>query len=141
MTERPEITIRHNEDQDRFAVVSLIEDNGLAKNRPDGYVQGKIDQRKIYVAETEGNVVGAIVIDGPHKHGAPRINYIAVDENYRGLGIGRSLILQAEKVLRRMGATRVRLKAQDAKPGLVSFYQGLGFQLVEADGEMQKRLK
>lgn len=140
MKEIPPVTIRDFKQGDRLDVVTLVEENGLVNGHAAGYLQGVIDRRKIFVADSNGSVVGTVVVDGPKKHNTADINYVAVHENFRRLGIGKILVSHAEKILRSMNIKAINLLAHDAKPDLISFYGNLGFVLVTSEGEMVKKL-
>ena len=140
MKEKSPVIVRNFEQCDRLNVVTLIEESGLADGRPSGYLQGVIDKRKIFIAESDGSVVGTVFVDGPKKHRNADINYVAVHEDYRRLGIGKILVSHAERILKSMNIKAINLLAHDAKPELINFYGNLGFVLVTPDGEMVKRL-
>lgn len=141
MQERPSVTIRKFDQKDRLDVVTLVEENGLVDGRAAGYLQGVIDKRKILVADSNGLVVGTVIINGPKKHHMADISYVAVNENFRRFGIGKILVNHAEKILRSMNVRAINLLAHEARPELINFYSNLGFVLVTPEGEMVKRLR
>ena len=141
MTERADITIRKYQNSDRHNVISLIEDSSLTRGHAAGFLLGILERRKILIADTGGNVVGTVIIDGPNKNQQSDIDYVVVHENFRRMGIGKILVTHAEQILRHMGVKKINLIAHQAKPHLINFYQNLGFVLVNADGSMKKKLR
>lgn len=139
--ERPKVIIRKHKDSERLDVVTLVEENKLVDGHVPGYIQGILDKRNVLVAEAEGQVIGTIIIDGPKRNQESDINFVAVHENFRNLGIGKSLVAHAEKILQELNSKKIRLLAHEAKPELINFYRELGFQLVTSDGLMHKKLR
>lgn len=54
--------------------------------------------RRLFIAELDGEVVGGIIADALHELGC-EFNCMAVDLNYRGLGIGSSLVEGAKRII------------------------------------------
>jgi GNAT superfamily N-acetyltransferase len=85
---------------------------------------------EVFVAESGGRVVGwihcpltrSLVIE-PHV----LIQGIVVDEAWRGHGIGRRLMAQAEAYARRQGVGFVRLRSGSQRQAAHAFYEALGY--------------
>jgi predicted GNAT family N-acyltransferase len=76
------------------------------------------------VALDGGRVVGTcrLVLD----EGLARLGRMAVDDDWRGRGVGGALLREAEAQARALGATRIRLHAQLAAHSL---YERGGFEV------------
>jgi len=102
-----------------------------------------------YVAELKEKVIGFIIGDlRGYSHG--HIVSIAVDEQYRGKGIGRCLIETLIEKFKKNGIKIVRLEVAVSNIVAQSIYKKMGFKIVDciekyySDGEdafiMEKRL-
>lgn len=82
------------------------------------------------VAECGGRVVGysvGIVENGERGH----LISIAVEEVYRGRGLGRSLIKEFESRVKALGATRVVLEVSVENSVALSLYERLNYRVVK----------
>lgn len=102
-----------------------------------------------YVAELEEKVVGFIVGDlRSYSHG--HVVSIAVDDQYRGKGIGTCLMKTLVEKFKKMGVKIVRLEVAVSNTAAQSIYKKMGFKIVDcikkyySNGEdaliMEKRL-
>jgi len=85
----------------------------------------------IVVAESGGEVVGvagACVDHGVEQDTYGRITALAVDEKWRGRGIGRFLVEHVERWCRERGADRVTLSSGHHRPESHKFYKALGYE-------------
>jgi len=73
-------------------------------------------------------VVLALFMEGFHGQAEIRIAALAVDENYRGMGIGTRLIEEAILLAREKGYRAVRLEVVDTNPGAYQLYRRMGFE-------------
>jgi mycothiol synthase len=84
------------------------------------------DPKGVLIARIDGVAVGycfaRYIPDGPSK-----ITGLAVLNNYRGMGIGRALLIRGLHYLRQRGADRVQLLV-DLDDSIRSFYEQLGFE-------------
>jgi ribosomal protein S18 acetylase RimI-like enzyme len=78
-----------------------------------------------FVALLGGRVVGSIVAGYDGHRGW--INYLAVEPELRGQGIGRCLLLEAEKELLNLGCPKVNLQIRRENAAAVEFYRRLGY--------------
>jgi predicted N-acetyltransferase YhbS len=71
---------------------------------------------------------------------AIRIARLAVDEEYRGIGLGRLLVRFIISVVQEsiQPITGCRFVVLDAKPGSVAFYESLGFRLLDTQQNRAK---
>jgi RimJ/RimL family protein N-acetyltransferase len=79
----------------------------------------------LMVAEDAGAVVGAIMAGYEGHRGW--IYYLGVRPDRRLKGIGRRLVEEAESRLRTFGCPKVNLMVRHSNPGVVAFYEKLGF--------------
>jgi len=88
------------------------------------------EEAMILVAETDQRVVGYIStwIDREADQGF--IPNLAVDQRWRGNGIGRSLIRRAVAHFREQGVSQVRIETLDQNAAGQELYPSLGFQEV-----------
>lgn len=87
---------------------------------------------KIYVAESGGFVLGyihATDYESTYHEGLKNIMALAVDEKYRGLGVGRKLLLAAEDWARSQGNSGVRLISSFPRTEAHKFYLRCGYML------------
>jgi ribosomal protein S18 acetylase RimI-like enzyme len=68
------------------------------------------------------------------------INYLAVSPDRRRLGIGRELMMAAEKVLAAAGCPKINLQVRSANKEAMDFYRAIGFGVDEVVS-MGKRLQ
>jgi GNAT superfamily N-acetyltransferase len=110
------VTVREARPDERPAVLGVL-DGAMLEVDPDRVAS---DATTTLVAEREGRVLGALVLDGE------AITAVAVRRSRRGQGIGTALVEAA-------GEERGRLVA-GFREGLRPFYESLGFE-VEPTGE------
>ena len=87
-------------------------------------------EKKILVAETQGQVVGYVHLESYDVLYAPHMKNvmgIAVAREFRRQGVGKALLTAGEAWARETGAVAVRLVSGDARKGAHAFYQSLGY--------------
>jgi N-acetylglutamate synthase-like GNAT family acetyltransferase len=84
---------------------------------------------RVWVAERDGCVVGAIVL--VEEGETAEIRSLSVLPTCHRQGVGRTLLAYVETVAREAGHSRVRLYANARLPELVEYYAGLGYAEVE----------
>lgn len=84
----------------------------------------------LLVAKDAGKPVG-YVLALSYLHSG-RIYSLAVDETYRGRGLGARLLKEALKRLDEVGKRRVTLEVRADAAGLIAFYQKAGFREIQA---------
>ena len=101
--------------------------------------EGLLDTHSLTVAEEFGHRVGILWI-GPSrdKRSGPWINDIAIDEQHRGRGFGRELMLEAERMARAAGETSLGLNVFGGNAAAIALYTSLGYK-VDAQ-QMSKQL-
>lgn len=99
---------------------------------------GKQKHDKALVAEVNGKVVGAIWVRimndyGHIDHDTPSLA-MSVYEEYRGGGMGTSLLMQLLSMLKTNGYSKVSLSVQKANYA-VKMYQNAGFRVIGENSE------
>lgn len=97
----------------------------------------------VYVAETSGQVAGWVHVAHYltlESGAAVEIRGLVVDENRRGSGLGRALVLQAEAWARDRGVRVVRVRSNVVRAGAHEFYRRLGYSLVKTQHAFRKSL-
>lgn len=89
------------------------------------------ERRVVLVADRGGTVIGMVTVQlvASTAEGAPSawIEDMVVEERARGGGVGRRLLLAAERWACERGATRLQLLADRANRPALRFYRGLGW--------------
>ncbi len=146
------VTLRTARPADRDAVVELIHRLNLFeadlvgdRRRDYGAAQAYYDelqqrlsrrQGRIVLAEEGGVVVAAMgfsidedaayVTDDVRRHGT--VTDLIVHEDWRGRGVGRLLLQEAERLTREAGLTRLFIGALVANEPACRIYENFGFQ-------------
>lgn len=81
-----------------------------------------------FVAETEGKVIGLLILEFPVGNVA-RVIFIVVDPEYQKLGIGKQLIEHAIDIAKARGVTTLEAMVQQANLKSRDFHEHLGFGL------------
>jgi ribosomal protein S18 acetylase RimI-like enzyme len=82
------------------------------------------------VCEVDGRIVGfcrALRHEGRSKHAA-LIGPLAVDPEFKGRGVARSMMERVIATMKTNGVTRIELMAERDNPRAIAFYEKLGFQ-------------
>ena len=83
----------------------------------------------IFIAEANGQVIGTCALIFEHE-GVYELAKMAVDELWRGSGIGRKILLFTIAEARSMGAHTLRLETSSKLPNAIHLYESVGFQHV-----------
>jgi|SRR5476649_1473766 len=91
-------------------------------------------QRYVLVVEVEEKVCGVVVINliyPIHETGAWCVtSALAIDEIYRGGGIGHKLFSEAERIAIDIGCTQTELSSNESRTKTHNFYQNNGYREV-----------
>ena len=128
---------------DEAAVIALWQACGLVRPqndpRKDIARKLKVNPEWFLVAEgADGRLVG-VVMAGYEGHRG-WINLLAVEPGRQKQGVGRQLLVEAERVLRAAGCPKINLQVRPENKVAVAFYQRLGF-IVEGAISLGKRLE
>jgi ribosomal protein S18 acetylase RimI-like enzyme len=135
------LNIRPYAPADESAVIALWESCGLVRpqNDPRKDIARKlrVNPEWFLVAESDGQIVGAVMAGYEGHRGW--INYLAVAPAARKKGVGRALMLEAERGLQAAGCPKINLQVRPDNPGVIAFYERIGFR-VEGAISLGKRL-
>ncbi|MGV3618359.1 MAG: GNAT family acetyltransferase [Fimbriimonas sp.] len=124
-----EISIRLFRSEDEPAVIDLWRRCGLVVpwNDPHRDIERKLavgpDQ---FLVAVEGDVLMGTLMFGYDGHRG-WLDYLGVDPQRQGKGIGRQLVEDAVGRLREMGCPKVNLQIRSSNSGVIDFYSRLGF--------------
>lgn len=102
-----------------------------------------IKNRLVYVAKSNGEVVGYVVLsvllkEGPgiHQKKLLRLESICVDEAWRGQGIGKTMLGDIRALSKAFGCCQIILGVHPENDRAVSFYQKCGFHIRTVNMDM-----
>ena len=90
-----------------------------------------------WVGLVDGKIVASVMVGYEGHRGW--INYLAVDPDRRGQGLGRRMMESAEERLANLGCPKINLQVRGDNNAVVDFYRSLGYQ-VEDRISLGKRL-
>jgi len=98
-------------------------------NQPEGSEKDELEDSAfhIMVCENDGTVVGVGRLHF-NSEDESQIRYMAVEESYRGRGIGKIVLSKLEEAAKRAGAVRIVLNARETA---VKFYEKAGYQVIK----------
>lgn len=121
--------IRRYRSSDEAAVVRLWRECGLVRpwNDPHKDIQRKLTVQPEFflVGVIEGNVVATAMAGFDGHRGW--VNYLAVAEQHRRLGLGRSLMDRVENLLKDAGCPKLNIQVRSTNAAVVAFYERLGY--------------
>ena len=133
--------IRPFRPEDEAAVIALWQRCGLTRpwNDPHKDIQRKLTtQPELFlVGERDGLLVASVMAGFDGHRGW--VNYLAVDPEQRGQGLGRMLMEQVERSLVELGCPKLNLQVRAGNQAVLAFYERLGYQ-VEPLISLGKRL-
>lgn len=131
MTAVPAARIRPGRPQDLEGILAL--EAGFSSDRMSArtvrYFLSAASAR-VLIADRGGQVAGALILLLRRGSGWARIYSVAVDPQWRSLGLGRRLIDAAESQAQREGRHGMSLEVRIDNAGARSLYQRLGYQEV-----------
>lgn len=89
-----------------------------AENKNAAYIVGEVDEKVIAYA-------GAWI-----SFNEAEVMNVAVDENFRGLGIGKKLFAELIKICKLRGATAITLEVRPSNSAAVKLYESFGLKSV-----------
>ena len=136
------MNIRPFQPADEAAVIEIWRQCDLLRpwNDPHKDVARKLRVRPdlFLVAEIDGQVVGTVMAGYDGHRGW--VNYVGTLPAFRRRGVGRALMLEAEKRLREAGCPKINLQVRSSNRAAVDFYRSVGFAVDEVIS-MGKRLE
>jgi ribosomal protein S18 acetylase RimI-like enzyme len=121
--------IRAFVEADEASVIALWQRCGLLRpwNDPRKDIARKLRvQRELFlVGEIDSRIVAAVMAGYEGHRGW--VNYLAVDPDLRGSGLGRQMMAEAEQRLVALGCPKVNLQVRRGNTDVVAFYARLGY--------------
>ena len=121
--------IRPYEHTDESAVIELWRACELVRpwNDPRKDIARKlrVNPEWFLVVEQTGCIVGSVMVGYEGHRGW--INYLAVEPALQRGGLGRTLMAEAERILRAAGCPKINLQVRRSNAGIIAFYERLGF--------------
>jgi ribosomal protein S18 acetylase RimI-like enzyme len=134
MTDAAQILVRPAQPTDAAAIAALFTDEGYPAGPSDIVVRLEhfdTPQSRVIVAEHDGTILGFIAVHGlarfEHGDWILRILALVVDAGARERGVGRTLMGEAERIGRELGAAFVELTAGHHRPEARRLYESLGY--------------
>ena len=107
-------------------------ENGFEENYLDRFYVD--DNNLIFVAESNGDVIGFLSINNHRENGYIYLDDFCVSEECRGQGIGCALIQMAFAFAEEQQINQILTHVESANKESIEFYKNRGFQLIEAQG-------
>ena len=126
---------------DEAPTIALWERCGLVVpwNVPTLDIQRKMDfQPELFFVAARSRALVGTVMAGYEGHRG-WINYLAVEPELQGSGLGRRLMVHAEERLSALGCAKINLQVRSGNQAVIGFYESLGFRIDETVS-MGKRL-
>ncbi len=134
-----EICPYHPDDQQD--VVGLWHRCGLTRpwNEPRRDIQRKLAEQPefLLVGRQAGRVVATVMLGYDGHRGW--INYLAVEPDLQGRGLGRAMMAEAEGLLAARGCPKINLQVRTSNKQVIAFYERIGYSVDDVVG-MGKRL-
>jgi len=95
-------------------------------------VKEYIKRGQCYLAIKEKDIVGVYVLIYIRPHTMELVN-IAVNENYQGKGIGKTMVLDAIERVRQIGVKTLEIGTGNSSLAQLALYQKCGFRIIGID--------
>jgi len=123
------LEIRPFQPSDTEQVVSLWKRSDLVRptNDPHRDIRRKrlVRPDLFLVGLQNGAIVGSVMAGYEGHRGW--LNYVAVEPALRHRGLGRALVVEAERRLRLAGCPKINLQVRSSNAGVLEFYRRLGY--------------
>ena len=140
-TEADELRFRPFVEADEERVIALWSRCGLLRpwNDPTKDIARKLEvQRELFVVGELAERLVAVMMVGYEGHRG-WVNYLAVEPELQGRGLGREMMAEAERRLRALGCPKIQLQVRNENVDAIAFYRRLGY-AEDAVVSMGKRL-
>jgi GNAT superfamily N-acetyltransferase len=134
MTDQATVVLRPADPADAESIATLFTDEGYPAGPSDIVTRlGRFAGREalVIVAEHDGALLGFIAIHAlprfEHDDWIVRILALVVDAGARERGVGRTLMAEAERVGRELGAAFIEVTAGHHRPEARHLYEQLGY--------------
>jgi ribosomal protein S18 acetylase RimI-like enzyme len=134
MTDAAQITLRPARPTDAAAIAALFTDEGYPAGPSD--ILARLErfntpESRVVIAEHDEAILGFIAVHAmarfEHDDQILRILALVVDAGARERGVGRTLMGEAERIGRELGAAFVELTAGHHRPEARHLYETLGY--------------
>ncbi len=134
MTDAAQILLRPAQPVDAGAIAALFTDEGYPAGPSD--IVARLErfdtpQSRVIVAELDETILGFIAVHAmarfEHDDWILRILALVVDAGARERGVGRTLMAEAERIGRELGAAFVEITAGHHRPEARHLYESLGY--------------
>ncbi|SDZ51222.1 GNAT family acetyltransferase [Herbiconiux ginsengi] len=122
------LRIRPFRASDTEAVVALWDACGLTRpwNDPRKDIARKLTtQPELFLVAESGTLVGTAMAGYDGHRGW--VNYLAVDPDMQGRGLGRALMAEVEQRLEALGCPKVNLQVREGNEPVMEFYRAIGY--------------
>ena len=96
-------------------------------DQPKGSEKDDLEDESIHLMACQSGIVCGVARAHFNSPGEAQIRYMAVDEPYRGKGVGSKLLAELEKRIEQKGGRQVTL---NARKNAVCFYENHGYEIV-----------
>lgn len=134
MTDQATILLRPAEPADAEAIAAMFTDEGYPAGPSDIAVRLErfaLPHGRVVIAEHDGELLGFIAVHAlprfEHGDWILRILALVVDAGARERGVGRSLMAEAERIGREVGAAFIEVTAGHHRPEARHLYESLGY--------------
>ena len=141
-------TIRVAQATDAEAIARLCGELGYPTTAVDVEVRrGAIEhssEHRVFVTEVDGEVCGwlhACVAHAMEYDRFGEIRGLVVDERARGRRVGAELVAAAERWVRTLGITQMRVRSRDSRERAHRFYEREGYEVVKKQLAFVKQLE
>ena len=127
--------IRSAASEDSEQLAALVEQLGYIAD--ERFIRDQLAQlasrpgTTVFIADDNGTVIGLLcfsIIPLLHVSGGlGRISALAVDSQFKGQGVGRRLVAEAEEFAWNNGCARIEITSGDHRPDAHAFYEAIGY--------------
>ena len=127
--------IRSASSDDSKQLAALVEQLGYSAD--ERFIRDQLAQlasragTTVFVADDDGAIFGLLcfsIIPLLHVSGGlGRISALVVDSQYKGKGVGRRLVAEAEEFAWNNGCARIEITSGDHRPDAHAFYEAVGY--------------
>ena len=114
---------------DRTEVIAFWKRCGLSapQNDPNKDIDRKlkVNPELFLVGKIKEKIVATVM--GGYEGHRGWVNYLAVDPDYRRVGLGQKIMAEIEGKLRLTGCPKINLQVRETNTSVIRFYEAIGF--------------
>lgn len=118
------ITVQPRQEEEALPY-KLLQDADPDRTKVDQYCR----EHPVFLAKQDGATIGVYVLQMDRTSLEAEVLNIAIDDKYRGKGIGKLLIQHACTTAKTEGMQLIRVGTGNSSIGQIAFYQKCGFDL------------